>query len=49
MREFLARNDVPFVHAAGGFDDTARTIERLAAGRLSEKRFIAWMLTRTGS
>jgi death on curing protein len=49
MREFLARNDVPFVHAAGGFEDTARTIERLAAGRLSEKRFTAWVLTRTGS
>jgi death-on-curing protein len=48
MREFLARNDVPFEHAAEGFDDTARTLERLAAGALSEKRFIAWVLTRTG-
>ena len=48
MREFLARNDVPFEHAAGGFQDTARTLEQLAAGLLAERRFIAWVLTRTG-
>jgi death-on-curing protein len=48
MREFLARNDVPFEHAAGGFQDTAHTLEQLAAGLLAEKRFIAWVLTRTG-
>ena len=48
MREFLARNDVPFEHASDGLDDTARTLERLAAGLLGEQRFIAWVLTRTG-
>ncbi len=49
MREFLARNDVPFEHGADGLDGTSRTLERLAAGQLGERRFIAWVQTRTGS
>lgn len=48
MREFLARNGIPFEHAAAGFEDTAHTLEQLAAGLLSERRFIVWVLTRTG-
>ena len=48
MREFLARNDVPFTHASGGPLATARTLEELAAGTLSERELIAWTQSRTG-
>jgi death on curing protein len=48
MREFLERNAVPFAHPAGGPMETAETLENLAAGRIGEKRLIAWMLARTG-
>jgi death on curing protein len=48
MREFLARNGVPFAHAAGGPLATARTLEDLAAGVLGERELIAWARSRTG-
>jgi death-on-curing protein len=48
MREFLDRNDVPFMHPADGLDGTAQTIEDLAANVLDEREFIAWVLARTG-
>lgn len=46
MREFLARNGVPFSHPQGGLDGTAQTIEDLAAGILDEAGFIAWVRRR---
>jgi death-on-curing protein len=48
MREFLARNDVSFAHAAGEPLATARTLEDLAAGTLDERELIAWARSRTG-
>jgi death-on-curing protein len=48
MREFLDRNDVPFVHPADGLAGTAQAIEDLAANVLDEQEFIAWVLARTG-
>ena len=48
MREFLDRNDVPFLHPPDGLDGTAQAIEELASKTLGEQDFVAWMLTRTG-
>jgi len=49
MREFLDRNDESFTHPPEGLDGTAQAIEDLAANVLSEKDFVAWMLTRVAS
>lgn len=46
MREFLDRNDAPFMHPDGGLDDTAQTIEDLAGGALTEEAFISWVADR---
>ena len=48
MREFLDRNGVPFSHPAEGFSGTAQAIEDLAARRLGEQDFLAWVKARTG-
>ncbi len=46
MREFLDRNQTSFTHPPGGLDDTAQTIEDLAANVLAEKDFAVWVLAR---
>jgi death-on-curing protein len=46
MWEFLARNEVTFIHPPGGLDGTAQVIEDLAAGSVSEQDFVAWVLQR---
>jgi death-on-curing protein len=49
MREFLDRNGVVFIHPAGGLDETAQTIEDVAANMLSEQELATWILARIGS
>src|SRR5580658_9322027 len=46
MREFIDRNGSYFNHPDDGLDGTARTIEELAAGTLSEAEFIPWVRAR---
>jgi death on curing protein len=46
MREFIERNGAAFLHPPGGLEETAETIERLAAGVLDERGFMTWMLPR---
>jgi hypothetical protein len=46
MREFIESNGATWTHDAGGLDDTALTIERLAAGEIDEEFFIGWVLQR---
>ncbi|MFZ1153620.1 MAG: type II toxin-antitoxin system death-on-curing family toxin [Solirubrobacteraceae bacterium] len=48
MREFLDRNGAVFTHSSDGLDDTAQTIEDLAANILSESDFTTWVGKRIG-
>ena len=43
MLELVARNDGIWIPPAGGQDEVASTIERLAARELSEAAFAAWV------
>ena len=49
MRLFIGLNGATFTHPAGGLDDTAATIESLAAGTMSEELFILWVAERVDS
>lgn len=46
MREFIDLNNATFTHPTGGLDDTAREIEDLAAGLISERQFTCWVIER---
>jgi death-on-curing protein len=46
MLELVARNDGIWTPPAGGQDEIATTIERLAARELSEVAFMAWVRAR---
>lgn len=46
MREFIERNDATFCHSRGDLMATASMIEDLAAGRVAETDFIAWVAHR---
>jgi death-on-curing protein len=46
MIEFVERNDHTWAQPAGGQDEQAEVIERLAAGLLREADFIAWVYDR---
>ena len=46
MREFLDRNAQTFTHPAGDLMATAQVIEDLAASKLAEDAFRAWMAER---
>lgn len=48
MREFLDRNGASFSHPADGLDGTAQAIENLAASRIDEAGFVAWVRDRVG-
>lgn len=43
MLELVARNHGVWLPPAGGQDEIARTIERLATRELSEARFVRWV------
>ena len=49
MLEFIERNGRTFEHPAGGLMETAETIEKLAAGTVSEDEFEAWLAARIQS
>jgi death-on-curing protein len=46
MREFLDRNGAVFTHPPAGLEDTAQTIEGVAANVLSETDLALWVLAR---
>lgn len=49
LREFVARNGRPWIDPPGDREDEiVKTIWALAAGRVSEIEFAAWVSTRTG-
>jgi death on curing protein len=43
----LDRAGLAFEHPSGGQDETADVVEALAAGELSEEKFVDWVATRT--
>jgi len=43
----LDRAGLAFEHPSGGQDETADVIEALAAGELSEEKFVDWVATQT--
>jgi len=49
MLELVSRNHGVWVSPPGGEHETAITLERLAAGRLSEADFAAWVQARVTS
>jgi len=50
MREFVERNGHSWTHGAGGLEETATIIRRLAGEppALSDEDFISWVTARVG-